>query len=494
MSASNNRTLDATDLEQLMDISSSRNSVMPRWQRKALQKSSNATSPSKSSKTPAQKSSKSPGNCRFIPNRSAMNMDVSSFLLKKNAQSTSASPGTQTFKRDLASQLFGTNEPESKVLAFKRKAPCETDGYRESIKVLYSQGTDTKKRVKVSRNIPSAPERVLDAPDLMDDYYLNLLDWSNSNILAVSLNNAVFLWNAATGGIEELMCLEGDEAYVSSVKWVKEGSCVHLAVANSNAEVQLWDTKKLQPVRVMRGHSARIGSLSWNRHILSSGSRDTSIHNHDVRQRNHHIGSLIGHTQEVCGLEWSPDGTTLASGGNDNLLCIWDARSTISNESGVSNHQQVARLTLGAHQAAVKAISWCPFRRGVLASGGGTADKCIKFWNTTNGACLNSIDTGSQVCSLLWNTNGEKEILSSHGFSENQLSLWSYPKMQKITELKGHGKRVLQMCPSPDGTTVCSAGADETLRFWNVFGGRQRHLGKKLGGSSQSMFGNMSLR
>ena len=39
------------------------------------------------------------------------------------------------------------------------------------------------------------------------------------------------------------------------------------------------------------------------------------------------------HRQEVCGLKWSPDGQQLASGGNDNMLCIWDigARSRSSN-------------------------------------------------------------------------------------------------------------------------------------------------------------------
>lgn len=78
-------------------------------------------------------------------------------------------------------------------------------------------------------------------------------------------------------------------------------------------------------------------------------------------------------------------------------------------------------------QAAVKALAWCPFERNLLATGGGTADRCIKFWNGANGALLNSVDTGSQVCSLLWSKH-EKELLSSHGFSENQLCLWKYPR------------------------------------------------------------------
>ncbi len=34
---------------------------------------------------------------------------------------------------------------------------------------------------------------------------------------------------------------------------------------------------------------------------------------------------MKGHEQEVCGLKWSPSGTQLASGGNDNLLHVWSA-------------------------------------------------------------------------------------------------------------------------------------------------------------------------
>ena len=41
--------------------------------------------------------------------------------------------------------------------------------------------------------------------------------------------------------------------------------------------------------------------------------------------------------------------------------------------------------------------------------------------------------------------------------------------MRKIAELKGHTSRVLHLALSPDGTTVASAAADETLRFWKVF-------------------------
>lgn len=51
---------------------------------------------------------------------------------------------------------------------------------------------------RATRSIPKTPFKVLDAPDLQDDYYLNLLDWSSQNVLAVGLGPTVYMWNAST--------------------------------------------------------------------------------------------------------------------------------------------------------------------------------------------------------------------------------------------------------------------------------------------------------
>ena len=272
------------------------------------------------------------------------------------------------------------------------------------------------------------------------------------------------------------------EDYISSIAWAADGK--HLAVGTHGAEVQIWDAARVKQLRTLRGHNARVGSLAWNGHTLTSGGRDSMIFNHDVRVRESIQATLRAHEQEVCGLKWSPSGNQLASGGNDNLLYVWDNQS-------ISGGRYLHRLE--EHSAAVKALAWCPFQSNLLASGGGTADRCIKFWNTHTGACVNSIDTNSQVCSLVWNKN-EREILSSHGFSQNQLCLWKYPTMTKMAELTGHTARVLHMAQSPDGATVVSAAADETLRFWKVFGESGLAARKKVQDSSTGMLRSINIR
>ena len=339
---------------------------------------------------------------------------------------------------------------------------------------------------KYSRHIPQAPERILDAPELLDDYYLNLLDWSSTNVLGVALGDSIYLWNATDGSIQQLMQTQGEQSHVTSLAWIGEGN--YMAVGTSDHKVQIWDVEKLKQVRSMDGHRARVSSLAWNGPTLSSGGRDSTIVHHDVRQQQHKIGSLRGHTQEVCGLKWSPSGNQLASGGNDNLLNIWDDRYT--REAG--NNCDTALHRLEAHQAAVKALAWCPWQRNLLASGGGTADRMIRFWNSNSGQMMNEVDTHSQVCSLQWSMH-DKELVSSHGYSHNQLILWKYPHMVKASELTGHTARVLHLAQSPDGTTIVSAAADETLRFWKILSGGEQNKKEKQAAKESVLSGPGSL-
>ena len=72
----------------------------------------------------------------------------------------------------------------------------------------------------------------------------------------------------------------------------------------------------------MEGHRLRVGALAWGSSVLSSGSRDKSILQRDIRCQEDHVSKLAGHKSEVCGLKWSYDNRELASGGNDNRVCV----------------------------------------------------------------------------------------------------------------------------------------------------------------------------
>nr|CAE76448.1 related to cell cycle protein p55cdc [Neurospora crassa] len=304
------------------------------------------------------------------------------------------------------------------------------------------------------RRVATAPERVLDAPGLIDDYYLNLLDWSSGNQVAIGLERNVYVWSADEGSVNCLLETSPD-TYVSSVKWSGDGA--YVGVGLGTGEVQIWDVAEGIKIRSMFGHDSRVGVMGWSKHLLSTGARSGLVFNHDVRIAEHKVAELVSHTSEVCGLEWRSDGAQLATGGNDNLVSIWDARSLA-----------VPKFTKTNHKAAVKALAWCPWNINLLATGGGAYDRHIHFWNTTSGARVNSIDTGSQVTSLRWSPR-YREIVSSSGYPDNSLSIWSYPTLVRNVEIPAHESRVLHSCLSPDGQMLATAAADESLKFWKIF-------------------------
>uniref|UniRef100_A0A665TG98 Fizzy-related protein homolog n=1 Tax=Echeneis naucrates TaxID=173247 RepID=A0A665TG98_ECHNA len=249
------------------------------------------------------------------------------------------------------------------------------------------------------------------------------------------------------------LSVEGDS--VTSVGWSERGNLV--AVGTHKGYVQIWDAGAGKKLFALEGHTARVGALAWNADQLSSGSRDRMILQRDIRTPPlQSERRLQGHRQEVCGLKWSTDHQLLASGGNDNKLLVW-------NHSSLSPVQ-----TYMDHLAAVKAIAWSPHQHGLLASGGGTADRCIRFWNTLTSQPLQCMDTGSQVCNLAWSKHAN-ELVSTHGYSQNQILVWKYPALTQVAKLTGHSYRVLYLAMSPDGEAIVTGAGDETLRFWNVF-------------------------
>ena len=366
------------------------------------------------------------------------------------------------------------------------------------------------------RKIPQEPERILDAPNLNDNFYYNPLDWGSKNILSVSLGSYNYLWNYNNLETYLLTKNENEIEYCSS-SFMDNGVC--LALGLNNGTIELWDIEKQIKIRTLVGHSDRVGTLTWNGYNLYSGSKDTNILSHDVRIKNHLIMKLSGgHNKEICTIKWNSDFKYLASGGNDNLVCLWDVRGKneknkssfwdiLNSQSDDENENEnddnieeddyeynlgsngtnniddnnkyklnsinkknniIEPLTIiNKHKGPVKALAWSPWQRNVLATGGGKKDNVIRFYNADTKSVIGEYNTGSQVCQILWNKY-EKEIISSHGNSKNSICVWTYPKMNKIAELNGHLSRALYMAMSPDGCTLVSGSSDETLRFWNI--------------------------
>jgi len=256
-----------------------------------------------------------------------------------------------------------------------------------------------------------------------------------------------------------------DTDTIASVAWMPTSKGL-IAIGSKEGRLELFDVEGGKSVRRFQGHCKfRTGALAWNSHqqnLLTSGGRDKLILHHDVRVREP-VAVSQGHSQEVCGVRWDQSGTRLASGGNDNCVMVWDPRQPSS-----------PIISYDKHLAAVKALAWSPHIPGLLTTGGGTADRTIRFWNTRSGSTstepIKTIAAGSQVCNMVWSKH-TNELITTHGFSEHQIMRWSYPSLTNTAVMLGHQQRILHLALSPDGQTIVTGSPDGTLRFWHPFCG-----------------------
>jgi cell division cycle 20-like protein 1 (cofactor of APC complex) len=332
---------------------------------------------------------------------------------------------------------------------------------------------------------------VLDAPGLLDDFYMNVLDWGSSNLMAVGLSGDLYVWNGGTAAVAKITGYP-DGVNICAVKWAGRGQ--HLAVATSAGVVDVWDVPARKVVRSYSNHVGKVNALAWADQSLASAGRDFTIHIRDARTKGESYATLLGHKHEVCGLAWSPEHSYLASGGNDNRVCVWDAamtrpvpaslRATSMSPDGVAQSTPLWRFA--DFNAAAKALAWSPSERHLLAAGGGTHDRRIRFYAADTGELRGAVDTGAQVTQLIWSHDGS-ELASSHGFSQNSLVVWRYPSMSRIATLTGHNARVLYMAMAPDGQVIVTGAGDETLRFWSAFQPPAREDGSRPPPSSSPL-------
>ena len=350
----------------------------------------------------------------------------------------------------LKKQLFEESTNKTNVTNFSSFLNLDIDDKESTLNYLRQ------------KNIPKTAYKVLDAPNLRDDFYLHLLDWSLHNILAVGLENNLYIWNGKLFKVSLVSSLDKkyyrQNDYYSSISWNFTNN--RLLSGTKSGKIEIYDETTLKPIQTINSFSDRIGVISpcnTSPNIFSCGSQDMSIRTFDLRTSG--IPTMIykGHKQEVCGLKWSIDDRRLASGGNDNKLFIW-------NSTKVEQEQK-----LNAHISAVKAIDWSPYRFGYLLSGGGTQDQTLKLWNINNMTLVDSIDTSSQICNVAF-SKISNEFITSHGYSDNYILVWDAEKMDVKATLKGHKDRVIYMSLGPDSRRVVTGAGDETIRFWEVFG------------------------
>ncbi|KAI3987092.1 hypothetical protein MKX01_036882 [Papaver californicum] len=267
---------------------------------------------------------------RFIPCRSSSRLHTFGLI-----DSPVKEGGNENYSRLLKAELFGpdfgspsfagtggsgspVSSSSKNMLRFKTENSTPSSPFSPTVVGHnvggVSPGGSTPP--KQQRKIPKTPFKILDAPSLQDDFYLNLVDWSSQNVLAVALGTCVYLWSATSSKVTKLCDLGPDDG-VCSVQWTKEGS--FLSIGTSLGQVQVC-------------------GLHWSHddRELASGGNDNQnqimVWKYPTMGK---VATLTGHSLRVLYLAMSPDGQTIVTGAGDETLRFWNVFPSLRNQAHV---------------------------------------------------------------------------------------------------------------------------------------------------------------
>ncbi|GAM84520.1 hypothetical protein ANO11243_025160 [Dothideomycetidae sp. 11243] len=412
-----------------------------------------------------------------------------------------------TFRNRLAAAL--DFDLATRILASPTSSPASSSSTTTSPKTFSEQSTKWEHRAwlasptRAAFKSPKAPQRlparltfctVLDAPGLRDDYYCSLLAYSSTaQCLAVGLGSNVYFWSELHGVKTPENFTSPFSSHITSLAFSSEdGGKALLAIGRP-----CFDADHVSPVscvafapRQIDRPSSREALVKTEMELLAVGDESGHVYLYavewpDKEKRDLHdwhgamnvLVRLDAHSQQVCGFAWSIDNKFLASGGNDNCVCIFEiknilspkknrrvgvAKSDVQGNSELSspiihplpvsypashpeqnNKFPILPTTVAKHRillsAAIKALSFAPFASTLLALGAGSNDRSIHFHHASSGAKLAAIDCAAQVTSLTWSKT-RSEIAATFGFAQPEhrvrVAVYAWPACTVVVRIE----------------------------------------------------------
>ncbi len=275
-------------------------------------------------------------------------------------------------------------------------------------------------------------------------------------------DKTVRLWEAATGKELRKLAVQGEPL---SVAFVDAGT---LAWGDTQGEIHLVDAATGKERRRLGRQPSRVGTIlrspDGKKLATAADGGDFTVHLWDVASGRR--PKLAGHEAPLYCLAFAPDGRTLATGGVDGTIRLWDA--TTGEE--LRRHRELPGLG--------SALAFAPDGKSLAAvSDGGmvfSLHEAASFrerWRVRNPG-------SGWFTSCVFLPDGRTVVTGGTRFNrewDGTLCLWDVATGKELRQLKGHVNNVRSVACSPDGRLLASGGEDRTARVWDAATGKELH-------------------
>lgn len=258
---------------------------------------------------------------------------------------------------------------------------------------------------------------------------------------------------------------------VTALAFSKDGK---LLAAAGFRSVTIWDTATARPAACVTGLPGQVQALAFSpdgkRLAIGGGApaKAGEVRVYDTSTWTQYGPALMGHTDVVYSVSWSPDGAHIATGSQDKTARIWDW------PSGKTTHE------LKDSSDAITRVCYSPDGKALYAAG---LDHSIRRYDVSTGIVVRTYTGhGDAVNAIAISPNGK--ILVSSG-AEPDIRWWNADTGDGVGQHGSHSAAVNDLAFSKDSKFLVSASADDTARIWDGGNGDPR---RRLDGAADWLY------
>lgn len=285
-------------------------------------------------------------------------------------------------------------------------------------------------------------------------------------IASGSLDQTIKLWDLATGKLLET--ITEHSGAVTCVTFSRDGQTLASSSANPDGTIKLWDVNTGKLTTTLKADDWIVLSV-WSiacspdgKTLVSGHHADSTVKIWDLTTQTL-LHTLRGHIWAVHSVAFSLDGQTVASGSFDGNIKLWNVRTgrEIHNLQGLAHHP-VNPFKSFFNDNIVYTVAFSPDGQ-TLASGG--EKQPIKLWSLSNGNVKGILTGHSQsVYTVAFSPDGK--TLAS-GSSDFTIRIWNLLTGEPTFTL-GHSGSVYSLAFSTDGQIIVSGSGDKTIKVWTL--------------------------